>query len=96
MKKANSVMGSLFFIGAAVLCPEGCRAGRLPLVAFEVDRVESEMFDDSVFVTFQIAALDEFQQVTVGYRFAVFVQFPLDWLEKVSGLLLDENPALGR
>ena len=48
------------------------------------------MFDDSVFVTLQIAALDEVQQVAVGHRFAVFAQLPLDRLEKVAGLLLDE------
>lgn len=66
------------------------RGRDLSLMAFEVDRVESEMFDDSVFVTLQIASLDEFQQVSVGYQFAVFTQFPLDRLEKIAGLFLDE------
>ena len=91
-RKPAAIYGSLFYwgTGRGGLCTEECRAGRLPLVAFEVDRVEPEVFDDSVFVTLQIAALDEVQQVAVGHRFAVFAQLPLDRLEKVAGLLLDE------
>ena len=45
--------------------------GGLLLVAFEVDRVEFEMLDDGMFVTFEIAAFDVFQQMAVGDQLAV-------------------------
>lgn len=64
--------------------------GGLLLVAFEVDRVEFEMLDDGMFVTFEIAAFDVFQQMTVGDQFAVLDKLLFDGFEDVAVFLLDE------
>lgn len=64
--------------------------GGLLLVAFEVDRVEFEMLDDGMFVTFEIAAFDVFQQMAVGDQLAVLDKFLLDGFEEVAVFLLYE------
>ena len=44
------------------------------------------MLDDGVFVTFEIAAFDVFQQMTVGDQFAVLDKLLLDGFDDVAVL----------